>query len=69
MVDDVLVSCYADFPHELALFTMMHMQRFPAVMDWIFGADAGYPVFVSTARNLGMFLQPDGPIWRFGLMS
>ena len=69
MVDDVLASYYADFSHELAHFTMMPMQRFPAVMDWIFGEDAGYSVFVSTARKVGIFLQPDGPIWRFGLMS
>ena len=55
MVDDILTSCYADFPHELAHFTMMPLQRFPAVMDWIFGADAGYPVFVSTARNWAYF--------------
>ena len=55
MVDDILASCYANFNHELAHFTMMPMQRFSAVMEWIFGEDAGYPVFVSTARRLGNF--------------
>ena len=69
MVDDVLASCYADFPHELAHFTMIPMQKFSAIMEWIFGEDAGYPVFVSTARKLAIFLQPDGYIWRFDLMS
>ena len=58
VVDGVLASCYADFDHELAHFTMTPMQRFPDVMVWIFGEDTGFPVFVSTIRELGMLMLP-----------
>ena len=59
MVDGVLASCYADIHHDAAHFTMMPMQICPAVIEWLFGNDAGFPVFVSTARKLGMLLLPN----------
>ena len=56
MVDGVLASCYADIHHDVAHLMMMPMQIFPTVMEWIFGEDTGFPVYVSTARQLGMML-------------
>ena len=58
MVDGVLASCYADFNHDVAHLTVIPMQSFQAVLEWIFGDDAGFPVYVSTARQLGMLLVP-----------
>ena len=65
MVDGVLASCYADFHHDLAHITMTPMQKFPSVMECIFGDDAGYPAYVSTWRQLGMMLLPDGNFWSY----
>ena len=59
MVDGVLASCYADINHDVAHFTMKPMQLYPAVMRWIFGDDAGFSVYVRTARQVGMFLVPN----------
>ena len=36
IVDRVLASCYADFPHDLAHTVMTPMQRFAAAMEYIF---------------------------------
>ena len=60
MVDGVLASCFADFHHDLAHFTMIPMQKLSPVMEWIFGNDAGFPVYVSTARHLSMLFLPTG---------
>ena len=65
IVDRVLASCYADIQHDVAHLIMIPMQRFPAVMEWIFGDDAGFPVFVSTARKLGMLLLPNENTWSY----
>ena len=59
MVDGVLASCYADFHHDLAHLTVAPMQKFPALMGWLFGEDIGYPVYVSTLRKLGMMMLLD----------
>ena len=58
IVDGVLTSCYADSNHDLAHLAMIPMQRFSEVLSWIFGEDTGFPVFVSTARLLGVILLP-----------
>ena len=60
LVDGVLASCYADFPHYLAHLTMMPMQRYSKVMEWIFGDDVGFQVYVSSAMKLGKLMLPDG---------
>ena len=36
MVDGMLASCYADFPHDLAHLIVKPMQKFADVMEWIF---------------------------------
>ena len=63
IVDDVLVSFYASVDHDLAHLIMTPMQRFPEIMEWIFGDDAGFPVFVNTLKELGLFLLSDGHFW------
>ena len=63
MVDGVVASCYADFHHDLAHITMMPMQIFSDILQWIFGDDTGYPVYVSTAREMGLLMLPGGHLW------
>ena len=63
IVDGVLASCYADFHHDLAHLTMAPMQKFPEFIEWLFGEDIGYPVYVSTLRKMGMMLLPDEHFW------
>ena len=63
MVDGVLASCFADFPHELAHLMMTPMERFSDLMGLIFGNDAGFSVYVSTARQLGKSVLPDVQYW------
>ena len=65
LVDGVLASCYADFHHDLAHLTMAPMQKFSAVMNWIFGVDTGYPVYVSIARQMGLLMLSDGHFWTY----
>ena len=60
VVDGVLASCYADFDHDLAHFTMTPVQWFPEAISWIFGDDTGFPLFVNMARELGMMMLPHG---------
>ena len=60
VVDRVLASCYADFDHDLAHFTMKPIQLFPHIMECIFGENTGFPLFVSMARELGMMMLPYG---------
>ena len=59
MVDGVMASCYAGFDHDLAHFTMSPMQYFSEVLEWIFGNESGYPVYVSTTRMIGKFILQD----------
>ena len=65
MVDGVLASCYADFHHDLAHLTMLPMQKFLALMEWLFEEDIGYTVYVSTLRKLGMMVLPDEHFWSY----
>ena len=60
VIDGVLASCYADFNHNLAHFTMAPMKWFPEIMEWIFGEDAGFSIFVVMARQMGILMLPFG---------
>ena len=62
VVDDVLASCYADSHHDIAHFMMTPMQWFPEGIDWLFGQDTGFAFFVGMARELGIFMLPDGQL-------
>ena len=59
MVNGVFTSCYADFDHDLAHFVMTPMQRFSEMLEWIFGSDVGFPVYVNIAREIGILMLPD----------
>ena len=65
VVDGVLASCYPGTHHDLAHLTMTPMQRFSAMLEWMFGEDTGFPVYVSAARQLGIMLLPDGQFWSY----
>ena len=65
MVDGVLASCYADFNHDLVHFTIIPMQKFSEVMEWIFGNEFGFPLYVATARELGQLMLPYGQYWSY----
>ena len=65
MVDGILASCYADFDHDLAHLTILPMHRFAEVMEWIFGTDFGFQVYVGTTRHLGQLMLPDGQYWSY----
>ena len=58
MVDEVLASCYAAFDHDFAHLAMIPMQRFSEAMEWMFGNNNGYSVFVSTVKELGILVLP-----------
>ena len=60
VVDETLASCYADFTHDLAHFTITPMHKFAEMMEWIFGNEFGFPVYVGTTRQLGKLILPDG---------
>ena len=65
LVDGVLASCYSDFHHDLAHLTMVPMQKFSAVMNWVFGVDTGYPVYVSIAREIGLLMLSGQYFWSY----
>ena len=64
VVDGVLTSCFAESHHDLAYLIMQPMQQFSEVLDWIFGIDAGFPVFVSSVWQLGKLLVPESQYWK-----
>ena len=41
------------------------MQKFAVVMEWIFGTDFGFSVYVGTARQLDQVMPPDGQYWNY----
>ena len=65
IVDGVLVSCYADINHDMAHLTMIPIQSFPIAIEWIFGEDIGYSIYVSTWRKLGMMFLPNENVWSY----
>ena len=65
IVDKILASCYADFTHDLAHLTITPLQSFSEIMEWIFGNELGFPVYVYTARELGKLILPNGQFWSY----
>ena len=58
IVDGILASCYASSDHYLAHFGMTPIQCFPEVMDWIFGSDNEFPVYVNIAIHFNNWMLP-----------
>ena len=52
MVDGILASCYP-VDHDLAHLGMMPIQWFPEMIEWIFGVNNGFQVYVMTTEELG----------------
>ena len=49
----------------MAHLTMTPMHSLSAVMEWIFGNDTGFPVYVSTLREFGMLMLPNDNFWSY----
>ena len=64
MVDGVLASCYTSVDHEVAHIAMTPMQRFPEIVQWIFGEDDRYSAFAKLIKVLGKSMMPDGQ-WQY----
>ena len=58
MVDGVLASCYASYNNDLAHIPMLAAQRFPDIVEQIFGEEKGFSVFVKTWEVLGRWGLP-----------
>ena len=59
MVNEVLASCYAHSPdHDMAHFWMTPLRWYPDIMQWIFGEDIEFPVYVKIIYDLGNYMMP-----------
>ena len=65
MVDGVLTSCYADVHHDLAHLTIITMQKFAKVMEWIIGTDFEFLVYVDTVTHVAGIILPNGQFWSY----
>ena len=60
VVDGVLASCYPSCYHDVAHIGITPLSWFPGVIQWIFGEDNGFLVYVSLLDHFGRLLLPDG---------
>ena len=60
VVDGVLASCYASTYHDLAYISMIPLQSFPKVMEWIFGNENEDLVYAKLVENFGTMVAPFG---------
>ena len=58
VVDGVLVSCYDSIDHDIAHCGMIPMQWFPGLVNWIFGEEKEYSVYVKIADDFGKWMLP-----------
>ena len=58
VVGGVLASCYASFDHDLAHLTMIPMQWYPELTQWIFGVNNGSPEYVEITKEFGRWVLP-----------
>ena len=65
MIDGILASCYTDFPHDLAHLAVKPMQKFTEIIEWIFGNEFGFSLYVGTAMELGKLILPGGQYWSY----
>ena len=57
VVNGVLASCYASTDHDLGHITMVPLQLFPVITEWIFGEDYGLHVYAHIAEMLGNIIS------------
>ena len=58
LVDGVLASCYSSAPHDVAQIVMTPLRWFPGMMDWIFGVEDTFPVYVKICEHMGKAIVP-----------
>ena len=59
MVNGVLTSCYPSNDHDMAHLGMSPVRRFPEIIQWLFGDDSGFSVFVLINEELGKWILPN----------
>ena len=59
IIDSVLASCYTSFDHELAHIGMTLMHWFPEVVQYIFGEEIGFPVFIKIMTKICKAIMPE----------
>ena len=59
MVNGVLASCYPSNDHDMAHLGMTPVRRFPEIIQWLFGDDGGFSVFVLINDELGKWILPN----------
>ena len=57
VVEEVVASCYATFDHDLANIATIPIKWFPELMEWIFGRENGFSVFVGVTMNMGKLVS------------
>ena len=62
MANEVLVSCYGSFEHDLAHIAMTPMKWFPEMLKWIFGEDNGNSVYVKIDELFGEWTAPNSQL-------
>ena len=60
VVDGVLASCYASCHHDVSHIGMTPVNWFPEVMQWIFGEDNGFLIYVNVLEHFGRSVFPVG---------
>ena len=58
VVEGVLTSCYASAHHDVAHLVMTPMRWFPEIIEWMFGVDQEFQVYVMIANYLGDWVMP-----------
>ena len=53
VVDGVLTSCYPSAHHDVAHLGMIPIRWFPEIIEWMFGADPEFQVYVKIASYIG----------------
>ena len=58
IVDEILASCYVYLHHDVARLVMAPFRWFPDIIEWLFGEDNGFQVFVAISEELGKWILP-----------
>ena len=58
MADGILTSCYASVNHELAHLGLTPLRWFPDLIQWMFGEETGFQIFVGIVEQLEKWTLP-----------
>ena len=53
IVDGVVASCYASVHQDIAHIVMTPIRKYPWIMEWIFGVDDGFQIYMMTLQVFG----------------